>query len=60
MPDKQWHASLTAGYVSRAKVIDRMLIVEAERAGLSIEELPGTRTLMDGSLEGVIYHLHWP
>ena len=49
-----------AGYVSRAKVIDRLLMVEAKRAGLSIQELPGTRTLMDGSLEGVIYHLHWP
>lgn len=51
---------LAAGYVSRAKLIDRLLMVEAERAGLSVQELPGTRTLMDGSLEGVIYHMHWP
>ena len=41
-------------------MIDRLLTLEAERAGLSIKELPGTRTQMDGSLEGVIYHLHWP
>lgn len=49
-----------AGYVSRAKVIDRSLPVEASRAGLAMRELPGTRAPVGGGLEGVIFHLHWP
>jgi len=48
-----------AGYVSRAKIIDRSLPVEAARMGLSIQELPGTRGPVGGGLEGVIFHLHW-
>lgn len=51
---------MSAGYVSRAKVIDRSLPVEAARAGLRMRELPGTRGSVGGGLEGVIYHLHWP
>lgn len=46
-----------AGYVSRAKVIDRSLPVEAARAGLNMRELPGTRSPVGGGLEGVIFHI---
>lgn len=44
------------GYVSRAKVMDAMVLSEAHRHGLSTKEVAGTRSVV-GNLEGVIYEI---
>lgn len=43
-------------YVSRAKIMDSMVVAEAIRHGLSIHEVRGTRSVV-GNLEGVIYDI---
>ncbi|XP_010673784.1 uncharacterized protein LOC104890111 [Beta vulgaris subsp. vulgaris] len=44
------------GYVSRAKVMDQMVLNEALVHGLSMKEVDGTRSMV-GNLEGVIYEI---
>ncbi|KNA19105.1 hypothetical protein SOVF_064660 [Spinacia oleracea] len=44
------------GYVSRAKVMDQMVLNEAQGHGLSTKEVCGTRSVV-GNLEGVIYEI---
>ena len=44
-------------YVSRWSNLDTALVHEAEAAGFSIDELPGTRRQMPGGLEGWIFKL---
>ncbi|XP_021772211.1 protein N-lysine methyltransferase METTL21A-like [Chenopodium quinoa] len=44
------------GYVSRAKVMDQMVLDEARGHGLSTKEVAGTRSIV-GNLEGVIYEI---
>ncbi|KAK4441405.1 hypothetical protein Salat_0475400 [Sesamum alatum] len=44
------------GYVSRAKVMDDMVISEASRHGLHVTEVAGTRATIR-NLEGVIYEI---
>lgn len=43
-------------YVSRAKVMDQMVLNEALGHGLSMKEVAGTRSVV-GNLEGVIYEI---
>ncbi|KAL3718544.1 hypothetical protein ACJRO7_003641 [Eucalyptus globulus] len=43
-------------YVSRAKMMDSMVINEATRHGMKIAEVPGTRSVV-GNLEGTIYEV---
>ncbi|KAG8371031.1 hypothetical protein BUALT_Bualt13G0044700 [Buddleja alternifolia] len=47
------------GYVSRAKVMDALVINEARRHGLRVSEVAGTRTTVR-NLEGVIYEITCP
>ncbi|XP_050236772.1 uncharacterized protein LOC126686669 [Mercurialis annua] len=44
------------GYVSRAKIMDLLVIEEAARHGMKINEVTGTRTVV-GNLEGVIFEV---
>ncbi|GAB2229217.1 hypothetical protein Droror1_Dr00023354 [Drosera rotundifolia] len=44
------------GYVSRAKMMDTMVIAEAGKHGMLIEEVAGTRTML-GYLEGIIFEI---
>ncbi|KAL6841891.1 hypothetical protein ACP4OV_028403 [Aristida adscensionis] len=43
-------------YVSRAKVMDALVLKEAEKHGMHVEEVDGTRTTIS-NLEGVIYEI---
>ncbi|KAF2291943.1 hypothetical protein GH714_042285 [Hevea brasiliensis] len=43
-------------YVSRAKIMDSLVIKEATRHGMRMNEVPGTRALV-GNLEGVIFEV---
>ncbi|KAK9735904.1 hypothetical protein RND81_04G236800 [Saponaria officinalis] len=43
-------------YVSRAKVMDEMICDEANRHGLSMKEVTGTRSVVQ-NLEGVVYEI---
>lgn len=45
------------GYVSRAYSIDKQLLIEAEKAGLIMEEVVDTRADVGGSLQGLIYSI---
>lgn len=47
------------GYVSRAASIDRALAVNAERVGLQIQEISGTRQTVAGGLEGWVCSVRW-
>ncbi|XP_058078417.1 uncharacterized protein LOC131226740 isoform X5 [Magnolia sinica] len=44
------------GYVSRAKIMDTMVVDEATRHGMQISEVHGTRSVV-GNLEGVIFEV---
>ncbi|KAH7560780.1 hypothetical protein JRO89_XS10G0100600 [Xanthoceras sorbifolium] len=46
-------------YVSRAKIMDSMVINEATRHGMMINEIAGTRSVV-GNLEGVIFEVTLP
>ncbi|XP_052183887.1 uncharacterized protein LOC127795913 isoform X1 [Diospyros lotus] len=50
------HCKFLLAYVSRAKVMDAMVISEAVRHGLLISEVAGSRSVV-GNLEGVIYEI---
>nr|KYP48823.1 hypothetical protein KK1_029464 [Cajanus cajan] len=41
-------------YVSRAKTMDSMIIIEASKLRMQMKEVPGTRCIV-GNLEGVIF-----
>ncbi|OWM69125.1 hypothetical protein CDL15_Pgr025312 [Punica granatum] len=43
-------------YVSRAKIMDSLVVSEAIRHGMQINEIPGTRSVV-GNLEGVIFEV---
>ncbi|KAF8396276.1 hypothetical protein HHK36_017891 [Tetracentron sinense] len=43
-------------YVSRAKIMDTMVINEAIQHGMQVSEVPGTRSVV-GNLEGVIFEI---
>ncbi|WVZ66860.1 hypothetical protein U9M48_016023 [Paspalum notatum var. saurae] len=43
-------------YVSRTKVMDRLVLMEAEKHGMCIKEVDGTRTAIS-NLEGVIFDI---
>ncbi|EEE67673.1 hypothetical protein OsJ_25310 [Oryza sativa Japonica Group] len=43
-------------YVSRAKVMDVLVLKEAEKHGMHVKEVDGTRTTIS-NLEGVIYDI---
>ncbi|XP_039015313.1 protein N-lysine methyltransferase METTL21A-like isoform X1 [Hibiscus syriacus] len=50
------HCKFILAYVSRAKMMDLMVIAEATRHGMLINEVAGTRSVV-GNLEGVIYEI---
>ncbi|XLR60159.1 hypothetical protein S83_010831 [Arachis hypogaea] len=43
-------------YVSRTKIMDSMIIIEASKHQMQMKEVPGTRRIV-GNLEGVIYEI---
>ncbi|KAJ1292125.1 hypothetical protein BS78_02G368500 [Paspalum vaginatum] len=43
-------------YVSRTKVMDRLVLMEAEKRGMCVKEVDGTRTAIS-NLEGVIFDI---
>ncbi|TKY49584.1 Methyltransferase protein 22 [Spatholobus suberectus] len=43
-------------YVSRAKIMDSMIIIEASKLRMQMKEVPGTRCIV-GNLEGVIFEV---
>ncbi|MBA0639889.1 hypothetical protein Goklo_022887 [Gossypium klotzschianum] len=50
------HCKFILAYVSRAKMMDLMVISEATRHGMLINEVAGTRSMV-GNLEGVIFEI---
>lgn len=46
-------------YVSRAKIMDEMVVDEAVRLGMEVNEVAGTKSVVS-SLEGVIYEITLP
>ncbi|KAK8661098.1 hypothetical protein V6N13_051999 [Hibiscus sabdariffa] len=50
------HCKFILAYVSRAKTMDMMVIAEATRHGMLINEVAGTRSVV-GNLEGVIFEI---
>ncbi|XP_038992867.1 protein N-lysine methyltransferase METTL21A-like [Hibiscus syriacus] len=50
------HCKFILAYVSRAKMMDLMVIAEATRHGMLINEVAGTRSVV-GNLEGVIFEI---
>ncbi|OMO89093.1 protein-lysine methyltransferase METTL21B-like protein [Corchorus capsularis] len=50
------HCKFILAYVSRAKMMDTMVIKEANQHGMLINEVAGTRSVV-GNLEGVIFEI---
>ncbi|XP_022756190.1 protein N-lysine methyltransferase METTL21A isoform X2 [Durio zibethinus] len=50
------HCKFILAYVSRAKMMDLMVIAEATQHGMLINEVAGTRSVV-GNLEGVIFEI---
>ncbi|WRX33804.1 hypothetical protein QQP08_026291 [Theobroma cacao] len=50
------HCKFILAYVSRAKMMDSMVITEATRHGMLINEVAGTRSVV-ANLEGVIFEI---
>ncbi|XWS73636.1 hypothetical protein CRYUN_Cryun02cG0145400 [Craigia yunnanensis] len=50
------HCKFILAYVSRAKMMDLMVIAEASQHGMLINEVAGTRSVV-GNLEGVIFEI---
>ncbi|XP_021604820.1 protein N-lysine methyltransferase METTL21A [Manihot esculenta] len=50
------HCKFILAYVSRAKIMDTLVIKEAAQHGMRMNEVPGTRALI-GNLEGVIFEV---